>query len=65
MGRSGSGTARWASVSRLAPRSVNAGPALLSEALVGYHGSLSDNYGYKQQELADLLNGYLEAARNR
>lgn len=39
--------------------------ALLSEALVGCHGSLSDNYGYKHQGLADLLNGYLEAARNR
>jgi hypothetical protein len=37
--------------------------SLLSEALVGYHGALSDNYGYKHQDLADLLNGYLEAAR--
>lgn len=36
---------------------------LLAEALVGYHGALPDNYGYKHQELVELLNGYLEAAR--
>jgi len=24
---------------------------------------LSDNYGYKHQELADLLNSYLDASR--
>ena len=33
--------------------------ARLSMALVGYHGALPDNYGYKHQELADILNGYL------
>jgi hypothetical protein len=37
--------------------------SLLSEALVGYHGALSDNYGYKHQELADLLNQLLAAHR--
>ena len=37
--------------------------SLLSEGLVGYHGALSDNYGYKHQQLADLLNGYLRSAR--
>lgn len=37
--------------------------SLLSEALVGYHGALPDNYGYKHQELADLLNGYLRSGR--
>lgn len=37
--------------------------SLLSEGLVGYHGALPDNYGYKHQELADLLNGYLRSAR--
>jgi hypothetical protein len=37
--------------------------SLLSEGLMGYHGALPDNYGYKHQDLADLLNGYLKAAR--
>jgi hypothetical protein len=37
--------------------------SLLSEALVGYHGALSDNYGYTHQELADLLNQLLAAHR--
>ncbi|MEX1131770.1 MAG: hypothetical protein WEC15_00970 [Flavobacteriales bacterium] len=37
---------------------------MLAETLVGYHGALPDNYGYKHQELADLLNSYLEAHRN-
>ena len=37
--------------------------SLLSESLVGYHGALPDNYGYKHQELADLLNSYLDASR--
>ena len=37
--------------------------SLLSEALVGYHGALSDNYGYKHQDLADLLNQLLAAHR--
>jgi len=32
-------------------------------AFWGYHASLPDNYGCKHHELADLLNGYLEAAR--
>jgi hypothetical protein len=36
---------------------------LFTAALVGYHGALPDNYGYKHQELADLLNSYLDAAR--
>lgn len=31
----------------------------LATALVGFHGALPDNYGYKHQELADLLNGFL------
>ncbi|MBK7945735.1 MAG: PH domain-containing protein [Flavobacteriales bacterium] len=34
-------------------------------AFWGYHASLPDNYGYQHQELADTLNGYLEASRNR
>lgn len=38
--------------------------SLLSEALVGYHGALSDNYGYKHQELADLLNRMLAEQRS-
>ena len=33
----------------------------LAAALVGFHGALPDNYGYKHEELADLLNGYLQA----
>ncbi|MBL8001215.1 MAG: hypothetical protein JNL05_04560 [Flavobacteriales bacterium] len=37
--------------------------SLLSEAMVGYHGALSDNYGYKHQELSDLLNQLLAAHR--
>lgn len=36
------------------------GMAGISTALVGYHGALPDNYGYKHQELASLLNGYLQ-----
>ena len=36
---------------------------LFTAALVGYHGALPDNYGYKHQELADLLNSYLDASR--
>lgn len=35
-----------------------------SFAMTGFHGALPDNYGYKHQELADLLNRYLEAYRN-
>jgi|APTNR8051073442_1049403.scaffolds.fasta_scaffold13830_4 hypothetical protein len=37
--------------------------SLLSEGLGGYHGALPDNYGHRHLELADLLNGYLEATR--
>lgn len=37
--------------------------SMLAETLMGYHGALPDNYGYKHQELADLLNGYLDASR--
>jgi hypothetical protein len=36
---------------------------LFTAALVGYHGALPDNYGYRHQQLADLLNGYLRSAR--
>lgn len=32
-------------------------------AFWGYHALLPDNYGYEHQDLVDLLNGYLEAAR--
>lgn len=35
----------------------------LNTALVGYHDALPDNYGYKHQALADLLNTYLQKAR--
>jgi hypothetical protein len=37
----------------------------LSAGLTGYHGALSDNYGYKHQELADLLNKYLSERQGR
>lgn len=36
----------------------------LARAWSGFDGALPDNYGYKHQELADLLNSYLEASRN-
>ncbi|MEO8066981.1 MAG: hypothetical protein ABI599_04730, partial [Flavobacteriales bacterium] len=35
----------------------------LSTAISGYHGALPDNYGYKHEGLADLLNQYLEVHR--
>jgi len=45
-------------------RSIRRGAAFVS-ALSGYHGALPDNYGYKHQELAELLNRFLKASRNR
>lgn len=36
----------------------------LSEAIGGFHSTLPDSYGYEHQELADLLNRYLDASRS-
>lgn len=36
----------------------------LARGWSGFDGVLPDNYGYKHQALADLLNRYLEASRN-
>ncbi len=33
---------------------------MLTRAMSGFDGTLPDNYGYKHQELADLLNSYLK-----